>query len=84
MNSAPHTRVPISLVATGGAALFGVICMGSLGVYPTTSVIQGSPLFMWGVSLWEALILVSQKWSFPTALLSSILPWSGPSPFLGM
>ena len=23
---------------------------------------------MWGVSVWEALIVVSQKWSFPTAL----------------
>ena len=23
---------------------------------------------MWWVSLWEALIVVSQKWSFPTAL----------------
>ena len=27
---------------------------------------------MWGGSVWEALLVVSQKWSFPTALESSI------------
>ena len=27
---------------------------------------------MWWVSLWEALIVVSQKWSFPTALVRSL------------
>ena len=33
-------------------------------------MIQGNlSLFIWGVSLLEALFVVSQKWSFPTALL---------------
>ena len=36
--------------------------------FPTTSVIQlGISPFVWGVCLWEALFIVSQKWSFPTA-----------------
>ena len=35
----------------------------------TTSVIQGNPLFIWAAGLWEALFVVSQKWSFPTALI---------------
>ena len=44
-----------------GATVFcGVV--GSLGVLPTTSVIQvGISPVMW-VSLWEALIVVSRKW----------------------
>ena len=33
-----------------------------------TSVMQGSPRFTWGFRLWEALCVVSQKWSFPTIL----------------
>ena len=41
--------------------------MGSLGVFPTTSVILlGISPCIWGVSIWEALYVVSQKWSFPT------------------
>ena len=43
------------------------IFVGSLGVSPTTSVIQGNPPYEKG-SLWEALFVVSQKGSFPTAL----------------
>ena len=43
---------------------------GIKGFIPT-SVIQGNPLFLWGVGLWEALFVVSQKWSFPTALTPS-------------
>ena len=44
------------------------------GFYPT-SVIQGlSPVMCWG-SLWEALIVVSQKWSFFTALDTYERPW---------
>ena len=39
---------------------------GITGFIPT--VIQGNPLFKWGVSLREALFVVSQKWSFPAAL----------------
>ena len=54
------------------------------GVSPTTSVIQvGISPFIWGVSLWEALFVVSQKWiPFPTALLSLILggSWLRPQP----
>ena len=42
--------------------------VGSLAVYPTTCVIQRNPLFVWGASLWEALFVVSQRWSFPTSL----------------
>ena len=30
-------------------------------------MIQGN-LSLWGVSLWESLFVVSQKWSFPTTL----------------
>ena len=42
---------------------------GIKGFIPT-SVIQGNlPLYIWGVSLWEALFVVSQKWSFPTTLI---------------
>ena len=38
------------------------------GVFPTTAVIQvGISPFIW-ISLWEAFFVVSQKWSFPTAL----------------
>ena len=46
--------------------------VGSLGVLPTTSVISSgiSPVMWWVERLWEALTVVSQKWSFPTALLS--------------
>ena len=40
---------------------------GIKGFIPTL-VIQGNSLFIWGVGLWEALFVVSQKWSFPTAL----------------
>ena len=40
---------------------------GIKGFFPT-SVIQGNLPFIWGLSLWEALFVVSQKWSFPTAL----------------
>ena len=35
--------------------------MGSLGVYPTTSVIQGNLCFYDQISLWEALAIVSQE-----------------------
>ena len=45
---------------------------GIKGFIPT-SVIQGNPLFTWGVGLWEALFVVSQKWSFPTALFMTVL-----------
>ena len=37
-----------------------------------TSVIQGNLPPFWGVSLWEALFVVLQRWSFPTALLNNI------------
>ena len=50
--------------------------VGSQGVYPTTSVIQGNPLLIWGVGLWEALFVVSQKWSFPTALVANRTVWT--------
>ena len=40
---------------------------GIKGFIPT-SVIQGNPRFYDQISLWEALSIVSQKWSFPTAL----------------
>ena len=44
--------------------------MGSLRVYPTTSVIQGTlPLFMGEVRRWEALFV---KWSVPTALTITV------------
>ena len=50
---------------------------GIKGFIPT-SVIQGNlPLDM-GVSLWEALFVVSQKWSFPTALARLVCPWTWP------
>ena len=39
---------------------------GIKGFLPT-SVIQGSPLLYEQDRLWEALSVVSQKWSFPTA-----------------
>ena len=39
------------------------------GFFSTTSVIQGNLPFVWGVSLWEVIFVVSQKWSFPTALI---------------
>ena len=46
---------------------------GIKGFIPT-SVIHGYPLFIWGVGLWEALFVVSQKWiPFPTALLLNVL-----------
>ena len=35
----------------------------------STSVIQGDPTFYEHNSLWKALSVVSQKWSFPTALV---------------
>ena len=36
--------------------------MGSLGVYPTTSaIIWGMSPSIWGASLWEALVVVSQN-----------------------
>ena len=41
---------------------------GIKGFIPT-SVIQGNPRFYDQISLWQALSIVSQKWSFPTALL---------------
>ena len=44
--------------------------MGSLGVYPTTSVIQGN-IFYEQFSLWEALSVASWKRSFPTALVKT-------------
>ena len=44
---------------------------GIKGFLPT-SVIQGNPALYEDNSLWEALSVVSQKWSFPTALLSSV------------
>ena len=46
--------------------------MGLLGVSPTTSVIQGNPPLYEQNRVWEALSVVSQKWSFPTALLSMV------------
>ena len=46
---------------------FGQRHCGIKGFLPT-SVIQGNLLFLWQVCLWEALFVVSQKWSFPTAL----------------
>ena len=42
-------------------------------VFFSTPVIQGIILFMWQVCLWEALFVVSQKWSFPTALIKRAL-----------
>ena len=37
--------------------------------FPTTSTsVIGNLPFIWGVSLWEAVSVVSQGWSFPTAL----------------
>ena len=55
---------------TGGS--FAAVGLDSQGCgikgFIPTSVIQGNPLFAWGVSLWNALFVVSQKWSFPTAL----------------
>ena len=45
----------------------------SLGVYSTTSVIlSGISPFIWGVSLWKALFVVSQK-SFATALMGDLV-----------
>ena len=41
---------------------------GIKGFLPT-SVIQGNPPVYEENSLWEALSVVSQKWSFPAALL---------------
>ena len=41
---------------------------GIKGFLPT-SVIQGNPPSYEQNSLWEALSVVSQKWSFPTALV---------------
>ena len=41
---------------------------GSLGVYPTTSVILLGMSPLWRVSLWEALSVVSQKWSTGKAM----------------
>ena len=35
-------------------------------------MIQGNLPVVWWVSLWEALIVVSQKWSFPTALVRCV------------
>ena len=44
------------------------VCAGLWeGVSPTTSV-QGNPPLYEEHSLWEALSVVSQKWSFPTAV----------------
>ena len=40
---------------------------GIKGFIPT-SVIQGNPRFYDQISLWEAVAIASQKWSFPTAL----------------
>ena len=54
--------------------------LGSSGESPTF-VIPGNPLFVWGVSVCEALFGVSQKLSFPTALVRCI-PWIEPC-FLG-
>ena len=47
-----------------GCVLVCLVGFWDQGVYPTTSVIQGNPLLIWGVSLWEALLVVSHKWSF--------------------
>ena len=44
---------------------------GIKGFLPT-SVIQGNPPFYEHNSLWEALFVVSQRWSFPTALVDAI------------
>ena len=40
-----------------------------------TSVIQGNPPLYEENSLWEALSVVSQKWPFPTALVSGVDRW---------
>ena len=51
------------------SAAFLTRVVGSHGGYPTTFVIRlGISPFIWRVSLWEALSVVSQQWSFPTAL----------------
>ena len=57
---------------------------GIRGFSPTTSVIQGhSPLYMGGGGLWEALFVVSQKWSFPTAMLGILDHSDNPCPIAG-
>ena len=38
------------------------------GITTTSVILLGISPNLWWVSLWEALIVVSQKWSFPTAL----------------
>ena len=44
---------------------------GIKGFLPT-SAIQGNPPLYEQNSLWEALFVVSQKWSFPAALLGNL------------
>ena len=68
----PREAASTGQAGKGGAWLFSIRCaehqlrqdkvVGSRGSIPT-SVIQGNPLFTWGVAF-----VVSQKWSFPTSL----------------
>ena len=39
------------------------------GIIPTSVILLGISPSVWGVSHWEAISVVSQKWSFSTALL---------------
>ena len=45
---------------------------GIKGCIPSSGIQGNLPLYM-GLSVWEALSVVSQKWSFPTALILLVL-----------
>ena len=49
--------------------LVGIRVVGLRGLSNHFCDARESPLYMGGVSLWEALFVVSQKWSFPTGLV---------------
>ena len=61
--------IPAVTVIAHSLLVFSVKSTGlrDQGVYLDFCDTRTSPRLYGGVSLWEALSLVSQKWSFPTA-----------------